>query len=310
MITAVAMNPCVDRSVTVDRFAYGKTNLVLSAREDASGKGVNVALVLRQLGEPVRCVAPLYAAGGEKLQSRLEAEGIPFSFVKAAGRLRCNIKVLDLADQTLTELNERGTKLDKITTDALYNKILEAAADSRMLVLSGSLPQGVPQDFYLQILRGVKGRVKTVLDTSGAALEEGLKGLPDVIKPNLEEFSQLHGRTYRTPEEIAHDALAMNAAGIETVCVSMGDKGAVMALRGSAFFAPPLALPVRGVQGAGDSMVAGVCFALERGMNAADTLRSGVAAACGSLVRDGTLLCEGEAYHRYFKKITVSPILP
>ena len=308
MITVLNMNPCLDRTVVVDGFRYGKTNLVCQTREDASGKGINVALVLQALGNATQCVAPCPADGGTLLRERLKNNGVALREVPAEGRLRCNIKLLDRSCGTFTELNERGTVLDKKSMELLYNKVLESAAQSDMVVLSGSLPPGVPADFYKQLIQALSGAVPVVLDTSGAPLQEGIQARPRMIKPNLDEFSQLFGREYQTREAIAGDAKALNRLGIPVVCVSLGEKGAILAYEGETLYAPPLPLEVRGVQGAGDSLVAGLCHAVLKGAGPDKMLQSGVAAACGSLVREGTQLCRLEDFQKYLPLVQIYKI--
>ena len=305
MITTLTMNPCIDRTVAVEGFRYGETNRVASTREDPSGKGINVALVLRQLGDAVRCIAPCPEEDGERLAARLEKEGVPLDGVPCPGRLRCNIKLQDTTTGVFTELNEKGAVPDKKSIQSLYDKIKWAAGLSGLLVLSGSLPPGVPADFYRQVLQAVSPLVPAVLDTSGEPLKEGINGRPKIIKPNLEEFSQLNGQRYPSPEAVMKDAKEYNRRGIPVVCVSMGEQGALLAFGGEGFYAPALPLEVRGVQGAGDSLVAGLCHAFIAGKTPAQMLQSGVAAACGSLTRAGTLLCRAEDYNAFLPLVKV-----
>lgn len=303
MLVTLALNPCIDRSIQLERLEAGRQNRVLSARADAAGKGVNVAVAAAQLGMRAACVAPLFAENGEALPRLLEEKGIDAHLVKAPGRLRENIKLIEAEGNIYTELNEPGAALPQAVLEQLMQTARTLAAPGATLALCGSLPPGAPADCYRKLLESLPAGVQTVLDASGDALREGWKAAPWLAKPNLEEFSQLTGRSYCDTEAVLQDARRLAAEGPTLLCVSLGDAGALLATRGEGWFCTPCPVEVKGAQGAGDSMVAGLCLAQARRLPPGEMLAYGVAAALASITREGTLLCEDAGFSSMRKRV-------
>ena len=308
MIATVTMNPCIDKTLTIRGFSYGGLNRVQTKRSDFSGKGINVSIVLNQLGISVRTFGINYTKNGQDFSKGLEALGIHYEAYMAEGEVRENIKVMNEDDRVTTELNQKGDPLDAKTIRAFTDQLMEQLSDPEidMVVITGSVPLGVPASFYRDLTAACRriGK-KVILDAEGELFLEGIQACPDVIKPNLYEFETAFGLENPGREEILRKAGEIIDGGVGIICLSMGAEGAMIIGHEGAWICPPDRIDVRSTQGAGDSMVAGMCVAMEKGLPLSEILRYGVIAADGSLIREGTQLCTRENFERFRKEVRV-----
>lgn len=295
MVITVTLNPCVDRTIEVEKFQYGGTNKVLMTRNDISGKGINVNLVLQHLGIENLATGFDYQEDTKKLTGFLDRLGCRYKLEPVEGSLRVNVKIFDCATSVMSEFNERGSAVTAENVDS-FLKLLYTQMDlASVIVVDGSVPPGVPEDIYERIIEeaGKKG-LKTILDASGELLKKGIKAKPFLIKPNQDELGATYGVAVQNLDDIIRTARKVIEEGVTYVCVSRGSQGAVLVSKEHVYVAEPLTVDIKGIQGAGDSMVAGFCYAIEKGMNETDLLRHAVACATGSLLHPGTQLCEKE----------------
>ena len=309
MITTLTLNPCIDRTVTVDGFAYGGTNHVENFRCDVSGKGINVSIALNNIGEATCCLGFNYKDGGTVLTDFLNGEHISNDFLDVKGQLRTNIKIFDRKSSVMSELNESGNFVDGGCTENLVKKVEEYLPKTSLLVLDGSVPPGVSKDIY-KILTD-KAReygVKTVIDAYGELLLEGIKAGPYLIKPNKDELEEAFGEKIASRDDVIRIARKIISRGVTMVCVSMGKSGAMLITADKAYFCAGAEIEVKGVQGAGDSLVAGMCYAIVHGLSCAEMLRYGVAVAHGSLMLEGTQMCTQESFQQMLPLIHTEEI--
>lgn len=310
MITTVNLNPCIDKSIFISDFKYGELNRVIDSRQDVSGKAINVGIAIKKIGRQVECLGFNYKENGKELEHTLQKYDIKHEFVWVEGRLRTNTKILDMSTQVLTELNENGARVTQEDIQALKEVIKRHASKSNTIVIGGSVPIGVYSDIYRKIISGLTDYpVKIILDAEKELLLEGIKAKPYLIKPNLFELETAFGKKCSTKEEICELAKKIICQGVEIVCVSMGKEGAIICSREKAYFSQGLELDIRGVQGAGDSMVAGICIAIEEGLSIKEMLRYGMAASAGSLVLEGTQMCGKENFKKYLKQIKIEDMV-
>lgn len=309
MITTVTLNPCIDRMVTVEKFIYGGLNRIINSRMDAAGKGINVAVALHQLGEKAFCTGFNYTERGYMIRNFLDSAGIPCDFVEVEGEVRINLKVFDLSQSVVTEINESGYPVSPEHIESLKDKIDAYAPKSSMMVFSGSVPRGVPVSIYRELIERVnRYGVLCVLDAEGELLLEGIKAQPYLIKPNLFELEKATGKTLTTYGEIVRAARFFIEKGVRIVGVSMGNQGAMIIDEKEAYYAHPVVVEVKGTAGAGDSMVAGFCIAIKEGASLNDMLRYGVAAATASVMREGTLLCTREGFETMLPRVEIEKV--
>lgn len=311
MIAAMCANPCVDRTITIDKFTYGGMNRIQEIREDGSGKGVNVALACAQLGLESVCLGFMPEERNSLLLERLRAGRCGKELVPCDGAVRVNTKVLDKSTGIVTELNESGPMVSPRQVEQLIESAVRWGSRCSYIVLTGSTPPGCPVDIYGRIITEVKRAAPTcrvVLDAEGGRFAEGLKAMPFMVKPNRFELELLCGRKLANVEDIHAEAIKLIAGGVGLVAVSMGADGAYMTNGELAYTAPALDVPVRSTVGAGDSMVAGMLLALERGLSLADVFRYGMAAGTSSVTTVGTGLIDNMLFEEFIDKIDVRQV--
>ncbi|MCL1862919.1 MAG: hexose kinase [Defluviitaleaceae bacterium] len=297
-IIAVNLNPCIDWMYTVKSYTRGGLNRVQHIRSDIAGKGINVAIALKNLGlEPV-CTGFNFIENGEALTSRLNELSIGHDFVECEGAIRTNIKLYEESTGVMTELNQSGAFVSEELQSCLLGKIKTLnVCDDDILILSGSCPQGVAADFYARICDVWCGRV--FLDTEGEALRVALaRSKIFAVKPNLFELeSTFGGQSVKTVQE------KIMSRGVKIACVSMGSDGAFLVSSKNEYRMPALSVTARGVAGAGDAMVAGLVYAVVHGMDEHDYLPAAMAAAAASVILEGTEMCTLSGFREMLEKI-------
>jgi len=303
------MNPCLDLSLEFPSLKVGSHNVYTSFREDYCSKGINVSIALKSLGVETQCAGINFRGNGAKLQERMDSLSIPCRFAMADGDIRLNIKVNDRSKNQMTELNSLGVAVPDEVIEDCIRLTVECAAQSSILVMSGRAALGAGADVYRRVAEAVSGYpVKVVVDAADELMREAIKAGPYLIKPNTFELETTFGCTIHTKEDVVKACRKIIAGGVPVVCVSMGGDGAMIVDADSAYFAPTLDLEVKGFQGAGDSVVAGICLALQKGQDIREMLRCGVAAASASLIREGTLLCQRPDFERFLDEVQIQSI--
>jgi len=309
MIKAVTLNPCIDHTLMVSSLIPGGHHETVRTQEDISGKGINVNKVLRQLGMETAAVGFDYVGSGSRLRDCMREIGIPFVSVPVEGTLRINTKIFDMAKSEMTEINSKGAPVSQTDVDRLTEVFKVSLADTDILVLDGSVPPGVPDTIYRTMtILAHERKIPVILDASGALMRKGLEARPEVIKPNREEAEQLLDRPVRDLKDAVSACRGFLKLGIGSVCLSLGKEGAVYCNSDGVLFSPTLDIKVKSLQGAGDSMVAGICIGMIKHYSGGEILRSAAAAAHGSVLLEGTSLCTAEDYERFMKYIPVEKI--
>ena len=309
MITTVTMNPCIDKTVYLPSLTVGQLNLVEDSRLDVAGKGVNVAVVLQELGQEVLCAGINFDGNGHIMTDHLDKLGVPYDFVTAPGDIRTNIKVMDRQRNQMTEINSKGDVVADTVIEELLTKLEGFAARSTVMSFSGRIPNGAENDLYKRCVERVRPLgVKVVLDAERWPLREAIPAGPYVIKPNLYELETGFNIKITSHKEAVAVCREVIRQGVSVVCVSMGADGALIVDENEAWYAPALPVTPKGFPGAGDSMVAGICKAVEENRSIADMLRFGMAASHGSIIREGTLLCQRADYDNFLPQIPVFAI--
>jgi len=292
MIVTVSLNPCLDWVYEVDEIVIGGLNRVNFTRQDIGGKGINVCNALNNLGLSPVCTGFNFVEGADILTEKLR--GINHDFVTVNAPLRVNIKVY--SGGVMTEFNQPGAVVSDVDVKLLLEKISSYNSEDAVLVLSGSLPKGVPAETYSRICKGWNGKI--FLDTYGEALLRVLETSPPfVVKPNLFELTATFNTKLDSPLEITEFCREnLINKGVYAACVSMGADGAVLVSKNNAWYSPALKIQALGVQGAGDAMVAGLLFALHNNYDVKEYLPAAMAAASASACLEGTEMCSFEGF--------------
>lgn len=275
MILTITMNPSIDISYPLEVFEMDTVNRVKNVRKTAGGKGLNVTRILKQLDAEVTASGLIGGFLGEEIKKDLDQNKISHDFLPIRGETRNCIAVLHEGQQT--EILESGPVISEAEAAAFLKHFAKLAAKSDIISFSGSLPEGLPSDFYSQMLQVCQPK-PVVLDCSGAALAEVLKGKvkPKLIKPNTEELAGLLGRTVSTDVEELKTALSDPMfEAIEWIVVSMGGDGA-FAKHFDKFYQVRIPkIEVVNPVGSGDATVAGLTAAIEAGLSDEAVLKQG-----------------------------------
>ncbi|CAL9518367.1 Tagatose-6-phosphate kinase [Nocardiopsis dassonvillei] len=287
MILTLTPNPSVDHTLEVGRLVRGEVLRVDATRAQAGGKGVNVARALHRAGVDTRAILPVGGGGGAELTALLG--DLPRLTVPIAGETRANIAVTE-TDGTTTKLNAPGPTLSPGEADALLAALEEELSRGpEWIVASGSLPAGAGDDFYVRVAGLAAGYgVALALDTSGKPLEAAVRaGSISLLKPNLEELSELTGRVPATVGEVVSAARELLAPGNGSALVTLGGHGAILVSPEHARWARGPRVRTRSTVGAGDCALAGFLTPAD---SPADRLRNAVAWGTAAVSLPGTTI--------------------
>ena len=306
MITCISLNPSIDRTLTVENFTPGGLNRVISTRDLAAGKGINVALTVSALGLDAECVGFMYRDSGSLFEKRLMVNSTAYDFIWRDGAARTNIKVFDQSAGVVTELNESGQEIDGESLKQMTELVCRHAENSDYLILSGSMPPGCPDDYYRTLINAVDGLgCRCVLDADGERLKYGLQAQPFMIKPNRFELETMAGRPLRTVEEVRDAARKYIDLGVSVVAVSLGADGAMILQHDEAYFAPKLNVEVKSTVGAGDSMVAALVAGFMAENDLEDAFRMGMACATARCMTEGYKIVDKTVYRALMDMVTI-----
>lgn len=260
-IVTVTLNPALDMTGAMGELKPGAVNLIQRSNLNPGGKGVNVAKVLAELGAEVSVTGFLGDDNQDPFAHLFEQKGIEDRFVRVHGASRINVKLVEETGR-VTDLNFPGVEVSEQNIAALEETLLSLAENHDLFVIAGSLPGGLsPARLadWIAMLRE-KGK-KVFFDSSNAALKAGLKACPSLVKPNDEELSQWAERHLTTKEELLQAGRELQATGIENIVISRGAEGVLWLKDGVWMASQPPRMTVVSTVGAGDTLVAGMCWA-------------------------------------------------
>ena len=281
MIYTVTFNPSLDYIVTVDHFTCGIVNRTRDEKIFPGGKGINVSMVLQNLGHENTALGFLAGFTGRELQKRMEEKGIVTDFIPVQkGMSRINVKLR--SDQE-SEINGQGPVISEEDIGKLYGK-LDLLQENDILVLAGSIPDVMPGSMYMDIMSYLQDKkLKIVVDATRDLLMNVLEYHPFLIKPNNHELGEIFGVPINEKEDVIHYAKKLQERGARNVLVSMAGDGAVLVAEDGKIYQAeaPKGKVVNSV-GAGDSMVAGFLAGYLENGNYEDAFRMGVCTGSAS----------------------------
>ncbi len=285
MIATVTFNPSLDYIVRVDDMRLGAINRTAYEQILPGGKGVNVSIVLGNLGHESRALGFVAGFTGDELERLCARAGVRADFIRVAeGMTRVNVKVKSAEE---TELNGQGPRITEKDVEALFAKLDELSAGDT-LVISGSVPAALPHDMYERIMARLAGRdVRIVVDAERDLLTRVLPHRPFLVKPNNHELGDIFGVTLATRDEVVPYARQLQEMGAANVLVSMaGEGGVLVAETGEVFQSPAARGTVVNSVGAGDSSVAGFLAGLMETGSYEAAFRMALAAGSASAFSD------------------------
>jgi 1-phosphofructokinase len=299
MVYTVTFNPAIDYVVQADDITVGSVNRTRGEKIYFGGKGINVSMVLAELGVKSKALGFVAGFTGEAIEKGIAESGVDADFVHLErGFSRINVKIKSECE---TELNGQGPAIDDKALGELFAK-LDDISDGDTIVLSGSIPGSMPADIYERILERLQDRkVKAVVDATKDLLLNVLKYKPYLIKPNNHELGEMFGVTLKTTDEIAEYAKKLKDMGAQNVLISMAGDGALLIdENGRTHICGVCRGTVKNSVGAGDSMVAGF-IAGSSGSDYEHALKLGTAAGGATAFSDG--LAEKELIFELLKQL-------
>ncbi len=306
-IVTITPNPAVDVSTSVDKIVPIYKLRGTSQRRDPGGGGINVARVIRRLGGDVSAIYPVGGATGGMLRNLLEKESVASRTFAIAEETREDFFVNEISTGQPYRFILPGPRLAEAEWQECLAQLSAIEPFPRFLVASGSLPVGVPDDFYARVARIAKQRgARMVVDTSGRALAAALAEGVDLIKPNLREMRELTGSEPAGASEWEAAARALVDSGkVAVIALTMGHLGAALVTRDKVMRARPIpVVPVSAV-GAGDSFLGALIWQLASGADLEHAFRQAVAAGAAALLYPGTELCQPNDVKRLAKQVVL-----
>lgn len=305
MIVTLTPNPAIDISTSVGEIVPIRKLRCAEARRDPGGGGINVARVVRRLGGAVSAIYPAGGATGELLRRLVERERVQGAAIPVVEETREDFTVLDRKSGKQYRFVLPGSPLSEAEWRACLNALEAMRPLPPFIVCSGSLPPGVPDDFYARVARFAKARgSKVVLDTSGKPLVSALQEGVYALKPNLRELQELASAPLANEQSwLAAGRRLIESGGVEIIALTLADKGSMLMTRDGALRASVPEVRVVSTVGAGDSFIGGLVWALASGHSNVEAFRWGVAAGTAAVLNPGTQLCHAADVVRLVEQV-------
>jgi len=311
-IVTLTINPAIDIFVNVSRVEPVRKMRCSAPKRDPGGGGINVARVVHRLGGDVAAIYPIGGAIGKLLQRLVEREGIESVVTPSHVETRENFTAFEEETGEQYRFVLPGSKLHRAEWEACLDKLATLPEKPKFVVASGSIPPGVPSDFFAMVARHAKALgAKMVLDTSGLSLAPALDEGVMLIKPNQHELSDFVGAPLDTESDyIAASRKLVASSRAEAVALTLGEDGALLITAQRVWRAAPMKIEVTSAVGAGDSFLGGMVAALAANKPIDEAFRMGVAAASAAVMSPGTELCHREDVQRLLPEVEISEVAP
>jgi tagatose 6-phosphate kinase len=288
MILCLNLNAAIDKTIVVSSFEINKIHRPESVLALAGGKGCNVARALKTFREVPVVSGWVGGFAGQFIETGLHHEGIQTDFVHTDFESRTCTSILDRAKQTMTELYEMGEQIPQEKIEELQTRIQATIGNYKAVTLSGSLPPGVPSDFYAGMIKVAReADVLTFLDTSGEALCKGVEAGPFFVKPNEAEARVLLGLGPGEPFDFHQGAAEISKKYDTNVLLSLGASGAIVAKGQETFSVRNPIVEAKSAVGSGDCMLAGLTYGVLHGFSFEESIVCGVAAGTANTLTIG-----------------------
>jgi len=309
VILVINLNASVDKRYKMKDLIKGEVMRAAEVDNTPGGKGIHVANVATILGED--CIATGYLGGksGEFISEKLQDYGIKQDFVQVAGETRSCLAIITESGAQ-TEILEPGPTVTQEEQEAFLAKYQELLSKATVVAASGSMPKGLPGDFYGQLINLARKAGKPfLLDTSGEALIQGIKAQPYFVKPNNDEIKVLVGAELRSDEDIVHVLQKFMEDGIKLPVISLGAQGSMAGYNQHVYKITVPKIQCKNPVGSGDSFVAGIAVGIERGMAIEDVLSLGAACGTANAMEDESGFVRKEVVEELFPQIKIQQIV-
>ena len=303
-IITLTFAPSIDKSASVPKMISEKKMRCSAINVEPGGGGVNVARVIDRLGGDVTAIFPSGGYTGMFFNHLLENEKVPFVSIQSKNETKENFVILDQQTNKEYRFGMPSNKLFETEWNACL-KAISSHKNVTFIIVSGSLPSGIPLDIYAQLSKIAKTlNAKLIVDTSGESLKSAIQQEVYFLKPNIEELGILLDKKDLKPENIVAVSRALiEKNNIEIIVVSLGANGAMLVTKTEMHYIKPPKVDVKSTVGAGDSMVAGIVFGLSNNLNLLECLQYGIACGTATTMISGSALCEKKEVEKFLKII-------
>ncbi|MDV3426425.1 MAG: 1-phosphofructokinase [Bacillota bacterium] len=310
MIITLTLNPAIDKTAEINEFLVNKVNRVSSIRLDAGGKGINVSKVINVLGGSSIAVGIIAGNNGNFIKNFLDENGIRNDFVLEKGETRVNLKVVDNINHTHTDINESfAVSMDVLgkVEEKIIENLNKSKDENNIVVLSGSIPQGLSKSCYREIIDSLKGtKAKVILDAEGELFINGIESSPYLVKPNIDELKSTFNKEINSSSDIVNVSReCIISKGVAYVVVSMGGEGSLYVSKDKAFVVKGFKVKVKSTVGAGDSMVAALAYAIEKNFVIEKAAALASASSTATVMTEGSQPGKIEDINEFLKKIQI-----
>jgi tagatose 6-phosphate kinase len=307
MILCLNLNAAIDKTIIVSSFEINRIHRPVSVVALAGGKGCNVARALKKLGETPVVSGWVGGFSGQFIENELLLEKIRTDFIYTESESRTCTSILDRENQTMTEIYEMGESVPVEKVNELRDHLLATIGKYQAITLSGSMPPGVPSDFYADLIEMArKENVLTFLDTSGDALRKGVEAGPSFIKPNETEVKALLGPSSNGTFDSAQAAVEISTRYGTNVLLSLGANGAIAAKAKEIFVIKSPRVEAKSAVGSGDCMLAGLAHGVLQGLSFEEAIICGVAAGTANTLMIGAGQFKIEDFERLRGQVHIS----
>ena len=294
--------------MTVDRLVFEDRAYILDQSLAAGGRGVNASQVIHSFGGKTLALLTSGGAAGEQMEKLLQGMGFPFEAVRVRSESRTNLTISDKQGLTI-KLNEGGAPLEPAELKDIHTLVEARLTKARWLMICGSVPPGVPEHYYCELIEMAKARgVKTLVDTDGDALQHALEAKPTLITPNQHEAERLLNRAIITRVQFLEAVDRIRAMGPESVILSLGARGAIGSGPDGVFEALAPRVDALCPIGAGDALAAAFVWGMDKKKTFYDALRWGVAAGTAAAVLPGMTFPTLDQVKAMYKQVEVRPV--
>ncbi|HSH36088.1 1-phosphofructokinase [Schnuerera sp.] len=309
MIYTVTLNPAIDKTIVIDEYKRSKVNRSLVSRKDVGGKGINVSKVLKVLGIDSVCTGVLGDVNSNFFLDYLEGLRIKTNFYIIPGENRTNIKIVEKNYKTITDINDKGFKVENEELKDFLKFFLALVKEGDLVILSGSLPEGINNNIYRDITQILKEKsVRVILDADGNSMIKGVEAIPYAIKPNIHELKNIVDVDEKDINSILKGGRDLINKGIEKVLISLGAEGAIYITNKNTYISEGIEVPIESTVGAGDAMVSGLIYSIKNDLTDYETLKLAIACGTAKVMTEGTKIPDIDIIREISKDIIVKSL--
>ena len=308
MIVTVTPNTGIDHTVLIRGFELNSTIRAVNSAWGMGGKATDVSWILGKLGVPTRALGFAAGPNGLRMEAMLRERGVETDFVWVDGETRLN-SVIVVEGEGQSTITSSSLNVSEEHLSQFFTRYQEALTGASCVVMGGSLPGGVPVEFYGETISQAQARkISVIFDSSGRSLLAGVKRHPTLIKPNLAELRDLIGYSPASQQEVQQAAQKLRDESGSHVIVSLGREGAIAVFGDKSYFIHPLTMPVVSSAGAGDGVLAGMALAYFRNEPLEYGLQHGFALAGAILKTLSTADFRVQDYEELLSQICITPL--